>query len=77
MLQNVTGQEVDYELFKQNFDRDPTFKQQALNVVKSFNGQGVVLKTKEKNQPTKLTKPPSSNNSAAVRAADKVLKQPG
>ena len=64
---------MDYDLFKLEFDNNPQLK----TLVQSFNAQGVVIKTKEKNQPTEFGKKPSSNNSAAVRAADKVLQQPG
>jgi hypothetical protein len=73
MLQNTSGQEIDYNLFKMQFDANPELK----NIVQSFNGQGIVLKTREKNQPTEFGKKPASNNSAAIRAANNVLKQPG
>ncbi len=73
MLQNTTGQEIDYDLFKMQFDANPQLKK----IVQSFNGQGLVIKTREKNQPTEFGEKPSSNNSAAIRAANKVLKQPG
>jgi len=73
MLQNISGQEMDYDLFKAAFDANPAIK----NLVDRFDGKGVVIKTKEKAQPTEFGKKPKTNNSAAVRAADNVLQQPG
>ncbi len=73
MLQNISGQEMDYDLFKTEFDKNPAIK----NLVDRFDGNGVVIKTKEKNQPTELGQKPKPNNSAALRAADKIIQQPG
>lgn len=73
MLQNISGQEMDYDLFKIEFDKNPGIK----NLVDRFDGNGVVIKTKEKVQPTELGKKPKADNSAALRAADKVIQQPG
>jgi hypothetical protein len=73
MMQNINGQEMDYDLFKVKFDSDPSLKK----LVDRFDGQGVVIKTKEKQQPTELGTKPKVNNAAAVRAANNVLQQPG
>lgn len=73
MMQNISGQEVDYDLFKAEFDANPALKK----LVDRFDGQGVLIKTKEKQMPTEFGKKPKADNSAAVRAADKVIQQPG
>lgn len=73
MLQNISGQEMDYDLFKTEFDANPALKK----LVDRFDGKGVVVKTKEKNQPTEKGTKSKSNNSDAMRAANKVIQQPG
>ncbi len=73
MYQNLTGQELDYETFKVQFDKEPDIK----TLVKSFNKYGVVINTAEKEMPTEFGQPPKDNKSDAMRAANKVLKQPG
>jgi hypothetical protein len=73
MYQNLTGQELDYDSFKVQFDSKPEIK----NLVKSFNKYGIVINTAEKEMPTEFGQKPKNNNADAVRAADKVLQQPG
>jgi hypothetical protein len=46
-------------------------------LIKSFNRYGVVLNTNEQEMPDELGQKSKDNNSAALRAADKVLQQPG
>lgn len=71
MLQNVSGTQMDYETFKQEYDQLP----QLQNIVDRFDGQGITLKTKEKPEATRSGAAPV--NLAAKRAASKTLKQPG
>lgn len=73
MMQNVSGQEMDYDLFKMEFDKNPALKK----LVDRFDGQGLIIKTKEKQQSTEFGNKPKTNNAAALRAANNVLKQPG
>jgi hypothetical protein len=73
MMQNISGQEMDYDLFKLEFDANPALKK----LVDRFDGKGIVIKTKEKSQPTEFGKKPKTNNSDALRAANKVIQQPG
>ena len=73
MMQNVSGQEIDYDLFKRQFDANPQLK----TLVDRFDGKGITIKTKEKEKPTEFGKKPGIDKSAANRAADKVLQQPG
>ena len=73
MLQNTSGQEIDYDAFAAMFEKFPKLK----NLVDRFDGRGLVIKTKAKEQPTEFGKKPGIDKSAANRAADKVLKQPG
>jgi hypothetical protein len=72
MMQNISGQEMDYDLFKAEFDTNPALKQ----LVDRFDGHGIIIKTKEK-QSTEFGSKPKVNNSAALRAADNILQQPG
>lgn len=73
MLQNVSGTQMDYETFKAEYDQLPQLK----NIVAQFNGQGIVLKTKEKPEATRSDKNTTSLATNASRAAAKTLKQPG
>ena len=73
MMQNVTGQKIDYDLFKMQFDSNPSVK----NLVNRFDGQGIEIKTKEKKMPTEFGKKPGIDTAAASRAAANVLQQPG
>jgi len=73
MLQNVSGQSIDYDTFKLEFDSNPNLK----NIITRFDGKGLVIKTKEKEQSTEFGKKPGNDNAAAQRAADKVIQQPG
>jgi hypothetical protein len=72
MSQNLTGQQIDYEAFKLEYDNNPQIK----NLVKSFNGRGLVIKTKAKDKEEVRNKKPSGN-SGALAAANAVLKRPG
>jgi hypothetical protein len=74
MLQNVSGIQMDYETFKAEFDAIP----QLANIVDRFDGQGIVLKTKEKPEATR-GEPKDSGGvmGAAKRAASKTLGRPG
>lgn len=73
MYQNTSGQSLDYETFKSEFDTNPQIK----NLVDRFDGKGIVLKTKEKKQSTEFGKKPGIDKAAANRAAANVLQQPG
>ena len=73
MLHNISGTKMDYETFKAEFDQVPQLK----NIVDRFDGQGVVLKTKEKPEATRSDKSAGSLDKSASRAAGKTLKQPG
>jgi hypothetical protein len=73
IYQNISGQELDYDSFKSQFDSDAKIK----NLIKSFNRYGVVLNTDEQEMPTEFGQKPKSNNAGALRAADKILQQPG
>ena len=69
----MSGQELDYDTFKMEFDKNPKLK----SVIQSFNKYGLVIKTDEKEMPTEFGQKPKTSNADAVRAADKVLQQPG
>jgi hypothetical protein len=73
MMRNVSGQEIDYESFKAEFDANPQLK----NLVDRFDGKGIVIKTKEKNMPSQSGQPPKDDNAAIQRAANNILQQPG
>ncbi len=72
-MRNVTGTDIDYETFKAQFDAVPQIK----NVVDRFDGQGLVLKTREKPEATRSDKNNTGLDQAASRAAAATLKQPG
>jgi hypothetical protein len=44
MMQNVTGQDVDYDAFKNQFDANPQLK----DLVDNFDENGITIKTKAK-----------------------------
>lgn len=74
MMQNATGQEVDYDAFKSQFDSNPQMK----NLVDKFDENGIIIKTKNKaGEPTQLAakKEKAKNNVAASakRAAAKMI----
>jgi hypothetical protein len=73
MMQNINGQEIDYDLFKMQFDSNPQIK----NLVNRFDGQGIEIKTKEKNVPTEFGQKPGIDMGAAKSAAKNVMSQPG
>lgn len=73
MLKNMSGTQMDYETFKAEYDAIPQLK----NIVDSFNGEGITLKTKEKPEATRSGNKTSSLDQSASRAAAKSLKQPG
>ncbi len=72
-MRNFSGTNIDYETFKAQFDTVPQIK----NVVDRFDGQGLVLKTKEKPEATRSDKTNTGLDQAASRAAAATLKQPG
>jgi hypothetical protein len=72
MLQNVTGQRVDYETFKAEFDAGGPLR----DIVDKFDAKGVTVKTKEKEEPAgKSDSGKSAVNSMAKRAAANTLKR--
>jgi hypothetical protein len=73
MMQNVTGQDVDYDAFKAQFDSTPELK----NIVDNFDENGITIKTKAKKQePGQVgdkQKAKNAVNTAAKRAAAKMV----
>lgn len=73
MIQNMTGQTVDYDSFKVQFDSSPELK----NIIDNFDENGITLKTKAKKvEPGQVgDKAKAMNNvkSAAKRAAAKMI----
>lgn len=73
-MQNATGQEIDYDAFKSQFDANPQMK----NLVDKFDADGITIKTKnkEKDQAVKADKDKSKSSIAtsAKRAASNMLK---
>ena len=72
-MRNFSGTAIDYETFKSQFDAVPQIK----NIVDRFDGNGLVLKTKEKPEATRSDKNNTGLAQAASRAAAKSLQQPG
>ena len=64
---------MDYETFKTQFDSVPQLK----NIVDRFDGNGLVLKTKEKPEVNRSDKDKTNLDQAASRAAAKSIQQPG
>jgi hypothetical protein len=72
MLQNVTGQQVDYETFKAEFDAGGPLR----DIVDKFDSEGVTVKTKEKEiAKGQSNGKGSSVDSMAKRAAANTLKR--
>lgn len=73
MMQNTTGQEVDYDAFKAQFDANPQLK----NIIDNFDANGIVIKTKAKEvEPGKVSdkaKSKAAVDSSAKRAAAKMI----
>lgn len=70
MLQNITGQEVNYELFKQEYDADPALQE----LIKNFDSHGVTINTTKKDLTrSNKNKGQAHVNSMAKRAASKVI----
>lgn len=73
MMQNITGQEIDYDAFKSEFDANPQLK----NIVDNFDENGVTIKTKNKSAPAGVPgdKAAAQANvmSSAKKAASKLL----
>ena len=73
MMQNTTGQEVDYDAFKSQFDANPQMK----SLVDKFDENGITIKTKNKvkepGQPGDKDKAMANVKTAAKRAAAKMI----
>lgn len=73
MVQNVTGQDVDYDAFKAQFDANPELK----NIVDNFDENGITIKTKAKKQePGQVgdaEKAKANVKSSAKRAAARMI----
>jgi hypothetical protein len=73
LIQNMTGQTVDYDSFKIEFDSNPELK----NLIDNFDENGVTLKTKaKKKEPGAVgdkAKSQAAVNTAAKRAAAKMI----
>lgn len=74
-MQNISGQEVNYDLFKLEYDENPAFKE----LVDRFDANGIVLKTKNKKEPigqkTDIDTAKSNVKTTAKKAASKMLKK--
>lgn len=72
-MQNVGGQDLDYDAFKAAFDSNPSFQQ----LVDKFDADGVTIKTKNKAKPPGVPgnkdKAKAAVMSSAKRAASKSL----
>lgn len=72
-MQNMTGQTVDYDSFKAQFDANPELK----NLIDNFDENGIVIKTKAKKQePGQVgdkDKAMANVKSSAKRAAAKMI----
>lgn len=73
MMQNITGQDIDYDSFKVSFDANPQLK----NLVDRFDADGIVIKTKNKaeelGQMGNKDKAKAAVNASAKRAAAKMV----
>ena len=70
MAQNISGQGVDYETFKAEYDNDPALQ----DVIDNFDERGVTLKTSESDMPVQQGQASvGSVESSAKRAAAKVV----
>jgi hypothetical protein len=72
-MQNTTGQEIDYDAFKAEFDSNPALK----NLVDNFDERGITIKTKNKIEkpgvPGDKAKAQKAVNTSAKRAAAKMI----
>lgn len=72
-MQNMTGQEIDYDAFKASFDANPQIK----NLVDKFDANGITVKTKNKvpepGVPADKDKAKAAVNASAKRAAAKMV----
>lgn len=73
MMQNITGQEINYDAFKAEFDANPQLK----NIVDNFDENGVTIKTKNKIAPAGVpgdkVKSQANVMSSAKKAASNLL----
>jgi hypothetical protein len=73
MMQNMTGQTVDYDSFKAEFDKTPELK----NLIDNFDENGITIKTKNKvEEPGTVGDKAKAKNavaSSAKRAAAKMI----
>lgn len=72
-MQNIGGQQLDYDAFKSAFDANPSFQQ----LVDKFDADGVTIKTKNKQEPAGVpgdkAKAQANVVSSAKKAAAKAL----
>lgn len=72
MYQNISGQQVDYETFKADFDANPNLQ----SLVQNFDSRGLTLKTKEVEMPQgDQDKGAKQVDSMAKRATAKAMKR--
>lgn len=72
-MQNITGQEINYDAFKAEFDANPQLK----GLVDNFDENGITIKTKNKAQEPATAgnkeKAKAAVNASAKRAAAKMV----
>lgn len=70
LLSNISGQSIDYDSFKAEYDANPNFA----NLVSRFDSRGIVLKTHEE-QSTSTDQPQaaSTNDQMAKAASKKII----
>lgn len=72
-MQNITGQEINYDAFKAEFDSNPQLK----DLVDKFDENGITIKTKNKvKEPGQMgdkQKAQNAVNASAKRAAAKMI----
>jgi hypothetical protein len=74
MMQNISGQQINYDAFKKEFDNNPALD----SLVDRFDDDGVVLKTKNKatKAPVRKSKGEAGDiKGSAKRAAANILKK--
>lgn len=72
MYQNISGQRVDYETFKADFDANPNLQ----GLVQNFDSRGITLKTQEVEMPQQgQDKGTKQVDSMAKRATAKAMKR--
>jgi len=70
ILQNVTGQSIDYREFVSEYERDPTLQE----LVADYNDQGLTLvKQGEVAEPQDTESPMDSIQGSAKKAASRVI----